>query len=162
MKTLVIGIIAVGGALALSAGSASAASSWQCKQYAQQVASQYGGNPGASAAAGGIFGGLLGAGIAGATGGNVGTGAAIGAGVGVVGGLASSGPAYQDAYNQAYWDCMNQPGPQPVYGGGGYGPPAGSEDWYQACAAKYKSFQWNGPYAGSFKGYDGQWHQCQL
>jgi hypothetical protein len=132
MKTL-IGFVAVAGVLALSAGSASAQSSWQCKQYAQNYASQYG-NPGASAVGGALL-----------------------------GGAANSGYTYNQAYNAAYWDCMNNggPGPQPVYGPGpSYAP--GSQAWYQACAAKYKSFQWDGPYAGYFKGYDGQWHQCQL
>jgi hypothetical protein len=167
MKTAIIGIVAVAGAMALTAGSASAASSWQCKKYAQQYASQYG-NPGSNVVGGALLGGFLGAGIAGATGGNVGTGAAIGAGVGAVGGAASSG--YEQAYNEAYWDCMNGPGgpgPMPAYGPGpgpgpGYGPPPGSPEWYQACAAEYKSFQWNGPYQGQFKGYDGFWHPCQL
>lgn len=162
MKTALIGLVAVAGTLALSAGSANAQSSWQCRQYAQQYASQYG-NPGASAVGGAVIGGLLGAGIAGATGNNVGTGAAVGAGVGLLGGAANSGYTYNQAYNAAYWDCMNGggPGPQPVFGPGpSYAP--GSQAWYQACAAKYKSFQWDGPYAGYFKGYDGQWHQCQL
>jgi hypothetical protein len=106
-----------------------------------------------------MLGAFAGAAISGITGGNVGKGAAFGAGAGAVGGLVTQGPQWQARYNEGYNNCMygGAPGPQPVYG-----PPQGSEDWYQACAAKYKSFQWDGPYEGMFKGYDGVWRPCQL
>ena len=31
-----------------------------------------------------------------------------------------------------------------------------------ACSQKYSSFQWTGPHAGQFKGFDGYWHWCNL
>ena len=35
----------------------------------------------------------------------------------------------------------------------------GSYGWKQACAAKYRSFDWN---TGLYFGYDGRWHRCVL
>jgi hypothetical protein len=155
-----VGMIAFAGLLALGAGQASAASDWQCQEYAANVANASV-NPGQNTIQNGLLGAGVGALIAGATKGNVATGAAIGGGVGIVGTAAANNDKWNRKYQKAYYKCMNGggPAPQPVYGGG-YDD--GSPEWYQACAAKYKSFQWEGPYEGMFKGYDGDWHPCQL
>jgi hypothetical protein len=156
MKAAALAILAAG-AMAFTVGAASAASPKQCDRYARNYANQYA-NPAGSAVGGAMLGAFAGAALSGITGGNVGKGAAFGAGAGAVGGLVTQGPRWQQLYADAYDDCM--------YGGGGpqpaYGPGPGSEGWYQACAAKYKSFQWDGPWEGHFKGYDGQWRPCQL
>ncbi|MBA3518760.1 MAG: BA14K family protein [Rhizobiales bacterium] len=39
--------------------------------------------------------------------------------------------------------------------GGGYG----GSSWHEACARKYRSFNWN---TGNYLGYDGYWHRCNL
>ncbi len=40
--------------------------------------------------------------------------------------------------------------------GGGY---YGGLSWQEACARKYRSFNWN---TGMYLGYDGHWHRCVL
>jgi hypothetical protein len=162
MKTL-ISLLTVLGVLALGAGTASAASPAYCDGYARDYANQYA-NQGADVVSGAVTGAFTGALFGGIFGGKkgVGTGMALGAGLGALGGAANSSPRWQQLYDDAYYQCMGSgPAPQPVYNPGpGY--PAGSPEWQQACAAKYKSFQWTGPYAGYFVGYDGQYHACQL
>ena len=82
----------------------------------------------------------------------------------MVGGAANQNKR-QQIYNQAYWECKNS--------GRGFGPadlrhPAsrradyGEQWWMEACASKYRSFKWDGPHAGQFKGFDGAWHWCSL
>ena len=158
MKILA-GMIAAAGLLALTAGSASAASDWQCRQYATNFA-----NANTNGAKNTVEGGLIGAGvgafIAGVTNNNVGTGALIGGAVGATGGAASTSAKWNNKFQKAYYQCMNGGmKAQPVYGGG-YND--GSPEWYQACAAKYNSFQWDGPYEGMYRTYGGKWKPCQL
>lgn len=38
---------------------------------------------------------------------------------------------------------------------GGYG----GSSWQEACARRYRSFDWN---TGNYLGYDGYWHRCNL
>ena len=52
--------------------------------------------------------------------------------------------------------------PQPVYDPGAPPPGYGDPGWMRACASKYRSFQWSGPHAGQFQGFDGGWHWCNL
>jgi hypothetical protein len=150
MKTLITATALLAG-LVMTAGTASAASPAYCDGYARNYANQYA-NPAGGLLGGAIIGGAAGGLIAGATGGNVGTGIGIGAvGGGLVGGV-GQGNRWNILYQQAYAQCVNS-GPT-------YVAPGPSGDPWQACAAKYKSFQWSGPYAGMFKGYDGLWHPC--
>ncbi len=164
MKNLLIAATALGG-IALFAGNAMAASDYECRSYAQSQADQYNPN-GKGALVGGAFGAGLGAIIAGATGGNAGTGALVGGAGGAVLGGAANQQQRQDVYDRAYRDCMDNsrsgPAPQPIYD---MGPPPrgfGHDGWMNACSDKYRSFQWDGPHAGQFKGFDGAWHWCQL
>jgi hypothetical protein len=162
MKKLLMAAAALGGVV-LFAGNALAASEYQCRAYAQQQADAYAPN-GQGAVAGGLLGALGGAAIAGISGGNAGTGAiAGGVGGAVIGGVGNQ-QNRQQIYNQAYWSCMGSaPQPaQPVYDAGPPPPGYGQQGWMQACASKYKSFQWSGPLAGKFKGFDGYWHWCNL
>ncbi len=146
------------------AGNALAASEYQCRSYAQSQADAYA--PTGQGLVGGAILGAIGGGlIAGATGGNAGTGAAIGAGGGAVVGGAANQQKRQEIYNQAYWDCMGRGGrqaPQPVYDAGPPPPGYGQDWWMNACASKYRSFRWDGPHAGQFKGFDGYWHWCSV
>jgi hypothetical protein len=162
MKIIVTAAAVLSGLMLLSSG-AYAKSPAQCDYEARSYADANA-NPVGGAATGGLVGALLGAGVAGATGGNVGAGAGIGAGVGIAAGGLSQGEKWKQFYNSYYNDCLYggappapvayDPGPPPP----GYGDP----NWMSACAAKYKSFQWNGPLSGKFKGFDGAWHWCQL
>jgi hypothetical protein len=162
MKKLLVTAAALGG-VTLFAGNALAASDYQCRIYAQQQADQYAPN-GQGAVAGGLLGALGGAAIAGISGGNAGTGAIVG-GVGgaVVGGAANQGNR-QQIFNNAYWSCRNggTVQAQPIYDPGAPPPGYGQQWWMQSCAAKYNSFQWTGPHAGQFKGFDGLWHWCSI
>jgi hypothetical protein len=161
MKKLLLAATALGG-VALFAGNALAASEYQCRAYAQQQADAYA-PTGQGAVTGGLLGALGGAAIAGISGGNTGTGAiAGGVGGAVIGGVGNQ-QKRQEIYNQAYWSCMGSaPQPQPIYDPGAPPPGYGQQWWMESCAAKYKSFQWTGPYAGQFKGFDGYWHWCNL
>ncbi len=164
MKKLLMAATALAG-VTLFAGNALAASDYQCRAYARQQADAYA-PTGQGAVVGGLLGAIGGGLIAGSTGGNAGTGAAIG-GVGgaVVGGVANQ-EKRKEVYQQAYWDCMgSRPAPAPVapvYDPGPPPPGYGDPNWMNACAAKYRSFQWSGPHAGQFKGFDSYWHWCNL
>jgi hypothetical protein len=161
MKTI-IATAAILGVSALFADAAFAASPAYCDGYARNYANQYA-NPAAGAVGGAVSGAVGGAILGGILGGHngAGKGAAIGGTLGMMGGAANSGNNWQRLYNDAYYQCVGTPPapPAPAYGGGGYGYPVGSNQWKQACAAKYKSFNWN---TGYFTGYDGQPHLCQL
>jgi uncharacterized protein YgiM (DUF1202 family) len=113
MKTLFTTAV-VAGTLLAAAGSAHAASSWQCQQYARQQAEAYA-PTGQGLVAGGLLGALGGAGIAGISGGKAGTGAIVGGVGGALVGGAANQNKQQQIYNNAYYSCMN---------GGGYAQPA--------------------------------------
>jgi hypothetical protein len=148
--------------VALYAGNALAASDYECRIYAQQQADQY--NPtGKGLIVGGALGALGGAGIAAIAGGNAGTGAIVGGVAGGTYGGISNQQQRQKVYESAYWSCRNGGAqPQPVYNPGTAPPGCGQQYWMQQCAAKYNSFQWSGPNACQFKGYDGYWHWCSV
>lgn len=165
MRKFLLAATAVG-AVVLFAGSAFAASDYECRGYAQQQANAYAPN-GRGAIVGGAMGAGLGAIASGIGHGNVGTGALVGGLGGAFLGGAMNQNKRQDVYNRAYWDCMNSgpryaAPPQPVYDPGPPPPGYGDPSWMQACADKYRSFRWSGPHAGQFKGFDGYYHWCQL
>jgi hypothetical protein len=165
MKKLLLAATALAG-IALFSGSAFAASDYECRSYAQQQADAYAPN-GQGALAGGLLGAGAGALIGGIGHGNVGTGALVGGIGGAVVGGAMNQNKRQEVFNQAYSDCMNSGrgpryAPQPVYDPGAPPPGYGDPGWMRACASKYRSFQWSGPHAGQFQGFDGYWHWCNL
>jgi uncharacterized protein YcfJ len=137
---ILVAACAVLGTLALGSGTASAASPSQCHNQAMAYANKYA-NPAGGALAGGVIGaiggGILGE-VIGQGKGAVGAGALIGGGTGAVIGASKQKKKHQQLYDQAYYDCMNQPPPQPIY----YEiPPAGTPEWNYACSQKYISFQ---------------------
>jgi hypothetical protein len=161
MKTIVTAAAVLGSVVLLSS-SAFAASPGRCdyeaRQYANAHASPVGGMAGGAA-----LGAAAGAIISGITGGNVGTGAGVGAGVGAAAGGISQTQKWKDLYNSYYRDCRyGSPAPQPVYDPGPPPPGYGQQWWMDACASKYRSFQWTGRHAGQFKGFDGYWHWCNV
>ncbi len=163
MKKLLVAATAVGG-IVLFASNAFAASDYQCRNYAQQQADAYA-PTGQGLVVGGVLGAITGGLIAGGTGGNAGTGAAIGAGAGALGGGAINQTKRKQIYNDAYASCMgynSAPPPQPVYDPGAPPPGYGQDWWMNACASKYRSFQWTGPHSGQFKGFDSMWHWCNV
>lgn len=161
-------ICAAIGALALTAGAASAQpNATYCHQYAANAADQV-----PDAVAGGIVGGAAG-GVLGVVAGSIlgqGKGAKVAGGVagGVAGaaiGVNAQKKKKQEAYNKAWAECMNKPAP--VY----YAvPPAGSQQWVYECSVKYKSFiaDPSSPFFGTFQPYanpDGSYpprQPCQL
>jgi hypothetical protein len=115
-----------------------------CDAYARQAAASVNNAPGQ--VFGGALTGALGGAIIGSLAGGrrgAGTGALIGTGVGAVGGAASTNATQSNAYWAAYNDCMSRSGPAPgqaVYDAGVGGPEPWSEEWYDYCADKYRSF----------------------
>jgi hypothetical protein len=142
---------AVIGALALTAGAASAQNSTYCHNQATAAANQV--NTGSGGLVGGALGGLAGLGL----------GSALGQGSeakvlgGIAGGVAGATVGVnaqkkkkQQVYNDTWAKCMNQA--VPVY----YDvPPAGSQQWVYQCSLKYKSFVTdpNSPYFGTYQPY---------
>lgn len=148
MKTFLVAL-ACAGAIALSAGTASAASkAAQCDAYATNVANQQA-NVGGQTAGAAIFGALAGAGIGAVTGNNIGTSAAIGAGVGGVSGFAVGSAEWNRVHDAAFADCMGG-GTQQVVQTSGYEP--WTDEWFAYCEAKYRSFN---PADGTFQPYGG-------
>jgi hypothetical protein len=137
MKILATTFAAIG-ALALSAGAASAQKSAYCQQQATAAVNQI-----AKPAAGGLLGGALGAL------GGVGLGSALGQGSeakvlgGIAGGVAGAAVGSnvqkkkrEQLYRDTYEYCMSQAAPAAY----ATPPPAGSPEWVAACSSKYKSF----------------------
>lgn len=151
MRTILIAL-ACAGAVALSAGSASATTKAdECDAYATHVANQQA-NVGGQTAGGLLFGALLGAGIGAATGNNVGTSAAIGAGAGGVTGFAVGSAQWNKVRDEAFADCM---------GGGSTASAGGSQaglyepwtdEWFAYCEDRYVSFD---PSDGTFQPFGG-------
>ena len=159
MRTLLVAI-ACAGALALGAGSASAASKAAgCESYARSVANQQANVAGNTAGAA-VFGALVGAGIGAATGNNVGTSAAWGAGAGGVTGLAVSSSQWQQIHDEAFADCMQGGQTQQVSQGGSqtgqYEP--WTDEWFAYCEDRYKSFT---PSDGTFQPTNGPRKLCR-
>ena len=115
------------------------------RDYAKQVSNgtEVLGGAAVGAVGGAIIGGIIGGGK------GAGTGALIGGGTGAVGGAATHGQRYQDAYNYAYYNCMNQAPPSRPRAVLQPWTPA----WYQYCSSKYRSFN---PQTGYFTAYSGR------
>lgn len=152
---IVVSAIALAGLMGLGVTTASAQNSpAYCDQYAKNYARQTaGGNAVAGAVIGGIGGAVLG-GILGKGNKAVAPGAVAGA----VGGGVIGGASWQKKYNQAYYQCINQP-PQYQAPPPAYAPAVGTQAWKQACSQKYNSFDWN---TGYYLGYDGDYHLCKI
>lgn len=143
---------AVVSAMALTAGAVSAQNPTYCDQQATAAANQFA-QPQAGGVVGGALGGLAGLGLGSALG--QGSEAKVLGGIaGAIGGAAIGTSAQkkkrQQIYNDTYNSCMNVA--VPVY----YEiPPAGSPQWVNLCASKYKSFNANpnSPYFGTYQPY---------
>lgn len=134
-KTLVVVAIAAAGLIGAAAPAMAASRSYcdrEARAYANSVA------PGeeviGSAVAGGVVGALIGGVTRGSRG--VGPGALIGGGVGTVAGAASHSARWNNAYREAYNECMGTPVYYDV-------PEVGSDAWYTECDRKYRSFRWS-------------------
>lgn len=152
-----INLATIAGAALVSlsmAGTAAAQSHGACDAYAKDYAKSVsdGREVIGGAAVGAIGGAIIGGIIGGSKG--AGTGALIGGGTGGVAGAATHGQRYKDAYNYAYYNCMNQKTAQPASGGMQPWTPA----WYQYCSSKYKSFNQN---TGYYTTYGGEQRFCQ-
>ena len=152
---------AVGLMMAVGSTGASAQSGY-CDSVARDYAARNS-HGGGEVIGGAIGGAVTGAIIGGIVGGKrgAGTGAAIGGGVGAVGGAANQSQRWQSLYHYAYNDCMSRsaPAPAPVYGGPVYGSPEPwTDEWYDYCHSKYRSFN---PNTGMFLAYSGEYKLCQ-
>lgn len=116
----------------------------RCDAYARDFAASQ--NNAGGEVLGGAMAGALGGAIIGSLAGGrrgAGTGALIGTGVGAFGGAANSSARQNDAYMAAYNDCMARSAPAPrqtVYDASEDAPEPWSEEWYDYCAQKYRSF----------------------
>ena len=107
---------------------------------------------------GGTFGAIIGK----VVGGNKGTGigALIGGSTGAVVGTDRENRRYEAIYQDAYADCMQRASntAQPTAAHSAYAPEPWTEEWYDYCAAKYRSFN---PETGEFLAYSGEYKQCR-
>ncbi len=156
MKTIIVAMLCLG-ALTLSSVTASAQSRRECEAYARDVANQTV-RPGGQALAGGLLGAGVGAVIGGIAGNRPGVGAAIGAGVGAGVGAAAGGPRWQAVFDNAYDDCRRGSRANFRGGNGGRLEPW-TRAWYQACSARYRSFN---PDTGYYNAGRGNMRFCSL
>lgn len=147
---------AVGLLLAVGSTDASAQSGY-CDGVARDYASRntHGGGEVVGGAIGGAVTGAIIGGIVGGKRG-AGTGAAIGGGVGAMGGAANQSQRWQSLYHYAYNDCMSRSAPAPVQAYGS--PEPWTDEWYDYCHAKYRSFN---PETGMFLAYSGEYKPCR-
>jgi len=161
LKTRILSTASAAFLLALGATGAGAQSASQyCDSVARNYASQHahGGEVIGGAVGGAVTGAILGGIFGGKKG--AGTGAAIGGGVGALGGAANQSNRWQELYHYAFNDCMaheagGPAGPAPSYAGG-FEP--WTDEWYDYCASRYRSFN---PQTGMFLAYSGQYKPCQ-
>lgn len=146
--------LAAAGLVLVAATPASAQSSASCDRYARNVAnsnSNAAGNVLGGAAVGAVGGAIIGGIVGGGRG--VGRGAAIGGGVGAVGGAAQHSAEWNQIYRSAYDDCMRGQVQRT-----GSGPEPWSDEWYDYCARKYRSFD---PSDGTYQPYGGPRRLCR-
>lgn len=148
------GLVAMALAVTAAPQPAQAQSSAHCHERAAAYAESLP-QPGERAFAGAVIGGLAGAIIGGAIGKRRGIapGAIIGGSLGTASGLAHGADAAERAYHRAYADCMAERRARPVSAA----PAPWSEEWYEYCAAKYRSFD---PDTGQFTTYSGRKKLC--
>jgi uncharacterized protein YcfJ len=129
-----------------------AQSSAYCDSYARDYANRHaraGENVVGGAVAGAIGGALLGGIIGGKD--KAGKGALIGAGVGTAAGAVNSSAHWQDHYHYAFDRCMSsRTNARRLV--------PGSEEWYEYCEAKYRSFD---PDTGMYLANSGRWRPCR-
>jgi BA14K-like protein/YmgG-like glycine-zipper protein len=151
IKTLAaVGLSA--GLLCAAAVPALARSSSYCDAYARDYANRTthsGENVVGSALTGAIGGAVLGGILGGKD--DVGKGALIGAGVGTTAGAVSSSGRWRRNYEYAFDRCMSS-------GQTAGRPTPGSEEWYDYCEAKYRSFN---PDTGMYRSASGGWKPCR-
>lgn len=161
LKTRILSAASAALLLGFGATGAGAQSASQyCDSVARDYASQHarGGEVIGGAVGGAVTGAILGGIFGGKKG--AGTGAAIGGGVGALGGAANQSQRWQSLYHYAFSDCMAREaqgpaGPAPVYAGG---LEPWTDEWYDYCASKYRSFN---PQTGMFLAYSGEYKPCQ-
>ncbi|HZP21145.1 MAG TPA: hypothetical protein VFB16_13160 [Bauldia sp.] len=144
MKTL-ISMVAAAGLVVIGASAASAS---YCSDKAKQEAN-------AQAAKKTIVGGVGGCVVAKVLGGKCGTGVAVGG----IGGFAIGSAKWQQVYDDAYNSCIAA-NSKTIYVKKVYTVPApGTPEWYDACDAKYNSFDRD---TGYYTRYDGTLAVCKL
>lgn len=164
MSILSIRTLGAVAALALSAafiagtGSmAQATDDAYCDQRAHDYASRH--TRGKGTVGGALVGGTFGAIVGKVLGGNkgAGVGALVGGTTGAVVGTDHEDKRYAALYDQAYQDCLERAGyrEQPVYA---EGPEPWTNEWYEYCSAKYRSFNAE---TGEFMSYSGEYKFCR-
>lgn len=164
IKKATVAVIALA---SVGAMTSAANASRYCDREARDYADHRAGGGGEDALRGGLLGAIGGAILGGAIDGGrgAGRGALIGGGVGVVGGAVHGSAAWKRAYNRSYRKCVNaqrtrhrnNARPAKVRRARAR-PAAWSDEWYQYCAERYRSFN---PDTGYYKTYSGRFRLCK-
>lgn len=156
----VVAVMALGAVALGTSSTPGAADSQYCQEYAQSVAHDR--TRGKGTLGGALVGGTLGAVVGKVVGGKKGTGvgALVGGTTGALVGTDRDNRRYEAIYQDAYADCMQQASntAQPAATYNTYAPEPWTEEWYDYCAAKYRSFN---PQTGEFLAYSGEYKQCR-
>lgn len=148
-----------GAGLIISANGALAAPSAECDEYARDYADRNTSAAGdvlGGAAAGAVGGTILGGIVKGKKG--LAPGAGIGAGVGALGGGVRHSQRWRDAYDAAYSDCISSRRARPAHGARQQAYEPWSDEWYDDCAARYRSFD---PETGTYVTNSGRKRFCE-
>ncbi len=156
-------VVAASAAVVGGTSTSAQANERYCDEQAQEYASYHtrrGGGTVGGALVGGSVGAIIGKVVGGNTG--AGVGALVGGSTGAIVGTDRENRRYEALYNKAYTDCMQEvsyrqdrPRPQRVQAGA-YEP--WTDEWYDYCAAKYRSFN---PQTGEFLSYSGEYKMCR-
>jgi uncharacterized protein YcfJ len=158
-------VVAVSAAFTLGASTSAQANEQYCDEQAHEYASQH--TRGRGTVGGALVGGTVGAVIGKIVGGNTGAGvgALVGGSTGAIVGTDREQRRYEALYYEAYENCVEEvsyrqdrrrnTGPARVQAGT-YEP--WSEEWYDYCEAKYRSFN---PQTGEFLSYSGEYKMCR-
>ncbi|MEP3280435.1 MAG: BA14K family protein [Stappiaceae bacterium] len=155
-STAAVAIVFSGAVMASS--QASAQHDPRCDSYARDYANRSVNGAG-NVVGGALVGAIGGAVIGGIVNGNqgAGAGAAIGAGAGGLAGAGNASRHWNQVYRRAYNDCARQ---QPRGSRASYGAvEPWSQQWYDYCFAKYRSFN---PDTGYYTTYSGRQRFCQV
>ncbi len=156
-------VVAVSAAFIGGTSTSAKADERYCDEQAHEYASHHTRGKGTvgGALVGGTVGAIIGKVVGGGTG--AGVGALVGGSTGAIVGTDREKRRYEALYNQAYTDCIEEVSyrqdtqrRQPQVQAGYYEP--WSDEWYDYCEAKYRSFN---PQTGEFLSYSGEYKMCR-
>ncbi len=160
VKTATVAIVALA---SVGAMTSAAQASRYCEREARDYADHRAGGGGEDALRGGLIGAIGGAILGGAIDGGrgAGRGALIGGGVGVLGGAVHGSAEWKRAYKYSYRRCVKAQRTKhrrKKINRARVRPAAWSDEWYQYCAQRYRSFN---PDTGYYKTNSGRFRLCK-